>query len=231
MPVNDRLIMLPPKGRVILALHDDTTPDVPRVILPEDVAQPPIFIPAPTRPVPPLPPSLPPVGLPAGRPVIDVIAQMPRLPQGPAGQTDLHDSLTFHWNGANFSRSASDDECFAALVQIAFQHQRKDWSSDGSGAFGDTIMYHEAICPSGTVYVMREYSEVAWHSGIDRGNRTSRGILVLSGPDTEATSRQLEAMTLRYQDFQLPPIWGHQEWSATACPGPRIMAHVRVLRA
>jgi hypothetical protein len=222
--MKDRLIMLPPKGRIVLVPSDDTTIDVPRVILPEDVNQPPMFIPAPI----PLPS---PVGLPGGRPVIDIIAQMPRLPRGPAGQTDLHDTLTFHWNGAEFSRNASDDECFAALVQIAFQHQRKDWSSNGSGAFGDTIMYHEALCPSGTVMVMRDYSEVVWHASNDRANRTSRAILVLSGPNTEATPRQLDAMALRYQDFQRPPIFGHMEWVATACPGPRIMEKIRQLRA
>jgi hypothetical protein len=226
-----RLIMLPPKGRVILAPSDDTSPEVPRVIIPEDPMQPPIWIPGQLPPTP-VPVPVPPTPLPSGgRPVIDISGSIPRIPRGPAGQRDLHVSLTFHWNGANFSRSATDAECVAAIIQIAYQHQRKDWSSDGSGAFGDTIMYHEAICPSGTVYTFRDYAEVVWHCGSDLGNRTSRAILVLSGPDTQATPRQLEAMQVRYEDFRRVPVKGHMEWSGTECPGPVIMNKIRELRA
>lgn len=223
--------MLPPKGRVILAPSTDTTPDVPRVILPGDPAQPPVWIPGSVAPVPvPTPLPTPPTGG-GGRPVIDISGSVPRFNQGPAGQTAEHVSLTFHWNGVNFSRSATDAECVAAIIQIAYQHQRKDWSSDGSGALGDTIMYHEALCPSGTVLVFRDYAEVVWHCGNDLGNRTSRAILVLSGPDTQATPKQLEAMRVRWEDFRRVPVKGHMEWSATACPGPVIMNKVRELRA
>jgi hypothetical protein len=220
----DRLLILPPKARVVLAPSTDTTPEVPRVIIPDDPTQPPVYIPGPVKPPPP----------PADDSlvVIDIRNQLPRDDNnGPFGRALKTLGLTYHWLGADYSRVASDSESVAYLIRVAYDHIRKDWSTDGSGAFGNTIMYHEAISPLGTIIILRDYEEIAWHAGNEAANTSTRAILVMCGPNTPPTPAQTRAVRMRWEDFGRSQIRGHQEWSSTACPGPQLMEQIRQIRA
>lgn len=212
--MSDRLIILPPRGRIVVAPADTQDRPVPRVELPEDVSLPPVFV-----------PKLGPV---TPGTLVDIRANLPREPRNrPAGGKTNKESITAHWLGYNHSRSASDAEAVAELTRIAYSHIRRDF---GSGSGGETIMYHEAIAPTGTIFILREHDEIAWHSGNDRGNRTSRAILVMCGPDTPPTAAQLDVARNRFPAFKVP-MFGHQDWSPTQCPGPVLMELVRSLRA
>ncbi len=207
-----RKIILPLRIHVELEELPATDVELPAVNVPAYVT------PRPTAPGSQPPASVPPVA--SSLYLVDLAGRLPTAPENaPVPATALKSSLTVHWLGGDFSRTASDDEARARLEAIARDHIARDW---GNGQGGSGIMYHEAIAPSGTVFVLRDYTEVVWHAGSEDGNLHSRAVLVLCGPSTPATPAQLSALRRRFQDFGVR-VYGHREWSATQCPGDQLM--------
>lgn len=220
----NRLIMLPPKGRVTLLPPNDTTTEVPRIIIPEDPSQPPVFVPGPQ------PPTTPPAG--TVFPEYNIYPELREVQSNlpfPALLTKT--SQTFHWEGPDPIPVMTDAETIWYLKGINEQHIGRDW---GNGQRGSGIMYHEAIAQSGATIIMRGAELVLWHSNNDEGNKYSRAVLVVCSAMTPPTPAQQLAIRQRAAAFRqkVPgaPQYPHgPHWTNTACPGDTIRSIVASL--
>jgi hypothetical protein len=224
-----KLLILPMKKTVeTIDLPDMTLTLVPGATLPPDT--PPVVItPTPVTPpvVPPIVvphPVAPPVG--GFNPAVIVIKD--ELPwdhrNDPTPVSHAKDSLTFHWEGSDPLSAQTDEEVRRAITGIAISHIAKQWAP---GVYGNGIMYHEVIAPSGTSFVVRDYLECPWHCGDPDGNNTSRAILVYCSAATAPTDNQFLAIRKRVADFAQSmghaiPVFPHSKWTATQCPGDAI---------
>lgn len=202
--------MLPLRARPQIDLPDEVV-TLPELLLPETGTSSPSPDPVPT---PPITPSFT---------VHDIRGMLPRKNENRVDNVPtLKRSLTFHWEGSSVIEPMSIDGHVIWLQGVARYHIAKDW---GGGAFGDGIMYHEAIGQNGDSYLMRDYEEVVWHAGNGEGNRTSRAILVVCSQRTAPNALQLSAIRKRINDFGNPPAYPHgPHWYNTACPGDDIRA-------
>ena len=104
-------------------------------------------------------------------------------------------------------------------------HVAKDWSSDGSGLRGDGLMYHVAVGRDGTRYLCRDLESVLWHCGAWPENGTALAVLVIVGGADHATAAQLASLRGLCDEWLAAghgtrgEVRGHQELSATSCPG------------
>jgi len=219
--MKDRLIMLPGKGRVVFVPSTDTGTEVPRVILPDDPNQPPVFIPGPTLPPPPIP----------GVAFVthDIRGLLPTDSAWSIGSAPKN-SLTIHWEGATPIPALSVDGHTTYLQAIAGAHIRKNWSATGT-VHGDGIMYHECIGQNGDIFLMREDGAILYHANNQAANVSSRAILVLCSRETPPTQQQLAS--LRQRVAAIRSHWAtnarvhpHSFWTGTECPGDAIRAVV-----
>jgi hypothetical protein len=220
-----KLLILPLRVRV--QVPDFTGPELelPEIVVPVEGAPP-----GPPAPAPPPPPGTPPptpTPPPTSIRVVDLRGWLPAAPENrPSPATARKDRVTVHWLGGEFARNASDDDAAAYLHNIARDHIAKNW---GAGFGGSGIMYHEAIGPTGTRFILRDFDEILWHANHNEANRLSHAELVMSGPGSPETDAQLAVLRVRLRDFSVP-VFGHREWSSTACPGERLMEVVRSTR-
>jgi N-acetylmuramoyl-L-alanine amidase-like protein len=209
-----RLIILPLRVHMEIPGVEGPPMELPTLEIPSSATT----IPTPTAP----PPAS--GGIAVAAEVTDLRSQLPRQPANtPSPATSPKRSLTVHWLGESGPPSTNDEEIRQYLHRIAFEHIAKDW---GGGSGGSGIMYHEAIAPSGRVFILRDPNDVLWHAGNAEANTTSRAILVLCSAAVAPNATQIAVLRRRHRDFG--HIWwgGHQAWSPTACPGPQLMAVV-----
>lgn len=188
-----------------------------------------IVAPGPILTPPPAPTPQPGPGPVAGTVSVEELTrQLPRREENRDSRgSSLKSSLTIHWLGPSGPGDPSDDGVRQLLFRIAFDHIAKDW---GGGQGGQGIMYHEAIAPSGRVFVTRDYTEILWHADNAEANATSRAILVVCSQAVNATAEQISVLRRRYADFQKPPTYPHSRWTATACPGDLLRSVIGALR-
>jgi hypothetical protein len=126
-------------------------------------------------------------------------------------------------------------------INDAVYHSNLDW---GSGNLGDGIMYHYGIQsgdggthPDGTIFQLRNADAVLWHCASWPENATYTAINVNIGEGQHASAAAIASLTelvewLRQRDgFGKEAVKGHQEVSATACPGTLMADFVLPYRA
>ena len=216
-----KLLILPIRQTVTIeGLPDLTLTLEPGNVMPPQ--PPPIVVPPP--PIPQPPPPVQPPGSGDFR-VVEIGQYLPWAPENnPVPATWPKSSLTFHWEGADVLAATEDGAVQNALVGIAIQHIAKQWAP---GVYGNGVMYHECITPLGNSLIMRDYTDVVWHCGDERGNLSSRAILVYCSKATPPTGAQLLAIGKRIADFSQSaghaiPAYPHSKWSPTECPGDKI---------
>ncbi len=113
------------------------------------------------------------------------------------------DSITIHWFG-DPAQSYTAQSAFAAASYL-------------SRPGGDTSA-HFAV-EAGIAYCMVSPANAAWHSGSAQGNATSIGIEChprMSDADFQSVVELVKYLESIYGSLK---IYGHQDWSATQCPG------------
>lgn len=191
------------------------------------VPVPPIVVTPPITTVPPVDPPPPDTGS-NNFAVVDIRSRLPWARENTDSRgTHLKHSLTVHWEGPDVIPLMSNEETTRYLIGVAIGHIARDW---GGGQRGSGIMYHECIAQSGDSLILRDYTEIAWHAGDDAANLDSRAILVMCSKTTPPTPAQLRAVIKRWNDFGRPPIWPHNHWSPTECPGSQLTELANGLR-
>ncbi len=163
--------------------------------------------------------------------LIDIRDQLTRNADGGPNETcPLAEKrgVIVHYNGPTVHL---DD--LAQLQADAAYHCAKDW---GGGQRGDGLMYHVAIGKHGEKWLCRDLDAVLWHCGAWPENRIALAVQVPIGDDQRATPAQLRALAevcddwLRASHGTRDDVKGHQEVSATSCPGTLMDDFVRPYR-
>jgi len=165
-----------------------------------------------------------------------------------AGLTDIRDQLARNADGGpnesclltekrgvivHYNGPAVRLDDLAQLQADAAYHCAKDW---GGGQRGDGLMYHVAIGKHGEKWLCRDLDAVLWHCGAWPENRVALAVQVPIGDGQRATSAQLRALAevcddwLRAGHGSRDDVKGHQEVSATRCPGALMDDFVRPYR-
>lgn len=167
--------------------------------------------------------------------IVDIRGELETNPNGGPGQSYAPKrGVIVHYNGPAVTRPGREQ-----LTIDASYHCHKDWSADGSGAYGDGIMYHYAVDENGMIYQLRDADAVLWHCGYwgTPGNQDGTAVQVTIGEGQNATPAQLASLTqlvdwLRARDGFGPEMAkGHQEVNPTACPGSLMQDFVYPYRA
>ena len=173
-------------------------------------------------------------------PTIDVRAKLARNPEGGPGrrvEPGRKRGVVVHYNGPEIAETA---DALTVIQADARYHVAKDWDEDprnGAVIAGDGLMYHYAIGRDGTRYRTRDEEDVLWHCGAWPWNAEALSVLVLIGGEQRATSDQLGSLEELVEDFRgrtgtsRAEVVGHQELSATSCPGTLMGDFVRPYRA
>ncbi|MHB8644737.1 MAG: N-acetylmuramoyl-L-alanine amidase [Thermomicrobiales bacterium] len=163
--------------------------------------------------------------------LIDIRDQLARNADGGPNETcPLAEKrgVIVHYNGP-----AVHLDDLAQLQADATYHCAKDW---GGGQRGDGLMYHVAIGKNGEKWLCRDLAAVLWHCGAWPENRIALAVQIPIGDDQRATPAQLRALAevcddwLRAGHGSREDVKGHQEVSATACPGTLMDDFVRPYR-
>lgn len=166
--------------------------------------------------------------------MVDLRPLLKRNPNGgSAGRKALSQKsgVVVHFNGPDVG---ADDR--AHIINVAAYHCTKDFSSNGSGAIGDGIMYHVAVADGGEVYLLRDLEAGLWHSG-SNWNDHSIAIYVPIGINQRATPVQLQALSRTVDAIRSftgegrERVKGHKELSSTDCPGTLMPDFVLPYRA
>lgn len=157
--------------------------------------------------------------------LLDRRADLPRNPKGgPSHQRPVStkDGLVIHYNGPAVPYTTED---FALLRADAYYHIQKDWDLGELGVqHGDGLMYHLGIGRDGAAYLCRDFADVLWHCGTSK-NSTALAMLVIMGGTQRATRAQLATLNRLCGEAIIAGlttrarVTGHQEESATSCPG------------
>jgi hypothetical protein len=147
------------------------------------------------------------------------------------GELGAVTAITFHHSAGPRARTKRQAKELHAAFQA--QHQRQYESDD--------IGYHFSLDDHGRVYRLRPLSEKGTHVG--RANTGNVGFMVHGNYDRDRLTWR-QRRTLRwlfdggFRQLGIPysagtVVRGHQEWpghGSNACPGGRLMRHVRWLR-
>jgi len=140
-------------------------------------------------------------------------------------------SITLHYNGPAVGGFGRPEREIRHVVEIDVpNHQER------IGA--DSLMYHLVVLSDGSIWQTRDYQLQAWHCGNFEGNEHSIAVHLPLGGTQDATPAQwdvtehlFDALIDKYDLAGRSVVKGHQEWSATACPGPHLMNRLRAWRA
>jgi N-acetylmuramoyl-L-alanine amidase len=130
---------------------------------------------------------------------------------------DARTPVVVHWPGIGNTRIPRTD--------AAERAQLRRWQDSHMDANGwNDIGYHYAISQRGIVYQCRPVETVGAHAGSNLGNRRP-GILFMVGNDEAPSQQAVDAFNrLRTRVLgNYGPIHGHNQYSPTQCPGPRII--------
>lgn len=151
------------------------------------------------------------------RPRLSVTASASRRPRrGPVT------GATLHYNGPSLPFAGDPQREINHIINVDVpNHQAR------IGA--DSLMYHFVILSDGAIYQTRNLELIAWHAAHQIPNESHLAIHLPLGGTQDTKARQwertvqlLEALADTYR-FPRSAVRGHKEWSATACPGPRLM--------
>jgi hypothetical protein len=149
--------------------------------------------------------------------IVDIRDQLQTNPNGGPAARSPKDGVIVHYNGPAVTHPGRQQ-----LAIDAVYHCQEDW---GNGARGDGIMYHVGIDENGTIYQCRDWDAVLWHCASWPENATYTSVQVTIGEGQHATPAALASLGalvdwLRARDgFGVDAVKGHQEVSATSCPG------------
>jgi hypothetical protein len=175
--------------------------------------------------------------------LIDIRQQLPHRPfsdhsiAGPFENRPLTEKrgLVVHYSGPPVTRR---DDTLGVLASEAAYHVGKNWAGAGQPpVLGDGLMYHVAIGADGAAYQCRDLECVLWHCGAWPQNATALSVHVPIGGVQRATAAQLATLARVCDEWRaatgtpLTEIWGHQELSATDCPGTLMADFVYPYRA
>lgn len=140
---------------------------------------------------------------------------------GPNNQYPLAQKggLVIHYAGNAQNRSISP---LARWQSYARTHVNMNW---GQGWRGNGIMYHLGAGENGEKALLFDLPYARWHVGKTADNNFGIGINNPIGQGQRSTKAQIRAnfeLSLewqRYRRFSRSRLIGHQESSATACPG------------
>ncbi len=171
----------------------------------------------------------------ASLPIRDLRGVLPRANWSIGWRPSRPTSVTLHYNGPPVANRTPDGEV-AQLIADALYQMRRGWAGVPSGA--DGLQYHFAVLTDGQICQCRDLASILWHCGNGTGNVFSMAVhLPLGGmqdataPQWAATQRLFDALLGEYSINSRSRVYGHQEWSATSCPGPNLMNRLFLYRA
>lgn len=133
-----------------------------------------------------------------------------------------------HYSADRMPATATQAQEIEHLRGIARYHQQKDWSTDGSGAHGWTIMYAYAIFQSGRIYICNDEEEMLW--SVTDGNYVALSTVLILGQGEEPSDAMLATLQQHFDHLcfgrpDLPGIvqartFGHGETPAIYGEGP-----------
>jgi hypothetical protein len=162
----------------------------------------------------------------------DLRKQLPGNPQPNQGTTDDKSSVTWHWNGPPVRLSDLDQ-----LWEDAEYHLDKNWGTPQRPAYANGIQYEWAVGGDGTQYKLRNDGASLWHCSVYEGNVHSVSCTFLIGEGqriTKAARESAKELTDKLRSkYGIPQgkVYGHREWSSTACPGTAQKDFVEPYRA
>lgn len=130
--------------------------------------------------------------------------------------------VVVHYSGPPVSNR---DDTLRVIKSEAAYHVNRNWGSGWDPIYGDGLMYHVTIGDDGTKYLCRDLRSVLWHCAVTEWNRRALSVHVPIGGSQHATPAQLQSLEEVVNDWrEITPttkdeVWGHQELSATSCPG------------
>jgi hypothetical protein len=194
----------------------------------------------------PLPPNL------AALQPLDMREALAALPQRrrPIGSSHARTSVTLHYAGTSEPGATTDSAALAQSRSEAVYHIGKIWGyadpkTKTQPIYGDGIMYHLAVLPSGRPVVMRDLYAILYHCANSTGNAKSLAITTLRGVGQQISDQHwagvvalVEALT---KDFSMiagrAALKGHREWprsdgaGQSICPGPILFDRLLHYRA
>lgn len=166
--------------------------------------------------------------------IVDLRGILPYEERFDAGAFAGKTTTTGHWPGIEIDPAMDDVAALELVERLAQGHIDRDWSAIFGHQGGASLMYHEVLAPSGTLFITRDPDAIVWHAESSEmlmagsPNTTSHSLLVLySSRLTLAQRRSLAAIL----PSRPRPTYGNSEWMGTACPGPELLALVHLYRA
>jgi hypothetical protein len=132
--------------------------------------------------------------------------------------------VTAHYNGPEIAQNRSLDAWIDHLRFIAEFHM-------GPYLGGDTIEYHYAILPDGTICQCRQETDITWHCNNTTGNNEAISVHFPIGGVQKPTTAAWSAFTelsdhliAKYKMSGRRAVYGHRQWpdDSTALPVPHI---------
>lgn len=160
--------------------------------------------------------------------IIDVRDQLPTNPGGGSGERyAAKDGIIIHYSGPAVDRGANT---LAVLRSYAEYHIGPYLGEAG-------IAYHYDVGNDARVRLVRDPDAVLWHCASWPENRTYYAVHVMIGDNQHASAAQLEALCALVDELRQRhgmargSVKGHQEVSATSCPGTLMADYVLPYRA
>lgn len=166
----------------------------------------------------------------------DALAQLP-LKRSEIGREAFKHTVTIHYAGTEEPGGETDTAALAQIWSEAHYHINKVWGyfdpkTKQRPIFGDGIMYHLAVLPSGRPVLLRELDAILYHCANQVGNRTSVSVTTLRGVGQPMTAQQwsgvealCDALIVDFQMGSREAVKGHREWprddglGQSICPG------------
>jgi hypothetical protein len=136
-----------------------------------------------------------------------------------------------HYNGPEVDTELSVDAEIRHLQAIAKYHVGKIWGyANGIAIYGHGIMYHYAVGATGTIYWLRNQSDILWHCGNGTGNNTTIAVHNPIGGKQRPTDKQWDSTIKLFNALAEDRGFnaksntkGHKEWGQSECPGVVLM--------
>lgn len=181
---------------------------------------------------------------------IDMRGALAQLPQRrkPIGTSGVRGSITIHYAGTEEPGATTDEAALAQVRSEARYHINKIWGythpkTKQGPIYGDGLMYHIAVLPSGRPVVCRELYDILYSCANEVGNRTSIHVTTLRGVGQQITDQHwagveavANALINVYSLRSRESVKGHREWPRSdgvpqsLCPGAIIMERLLAYR-
>jgi hypothetical protein len=173
----------------------------------------------------------------------DALAQLPQR-RRPIGTSGVRGSITIHYAGTEEPGATTDEAALAQVRSEARYHINKIWGythpkTKQGPIYGDGLMYHIAVLPSGRPVICRELHAILYSCANEIGNRTSVHVTTLRGVGQAITDQHwagveatLDALISIYSLRTREAVKGHREWprsdglGQSLCPGPIIFSRL-----